>query len=173
MTKKNRFFAVFLALFLHQTSFNFASAEIINLQKEEKAFGDWKVYCETDVMMDNSHCKIAAKFFDGVSAITIEPSLKSFNQFLMVIPQVKQGSFVKVRIDKNDLVLSDNVKLEDFGFVVIDDVGKNNLYQQMKNGDFLFLRFNVRNSEKEVTIKISLEDFRKASNYYKMKVFHD
>ncbi len=173
MMKKDKFFAFFLAFFLHLASFNFALAEIVNLQKEENAFGDWKVYCETDVMMDSSHCKIATKFFDDVSVITIEPSLKLFNQFLIVIPQVKNGSFVKIKIDKNDIILSDNVLFKDFGLVILDNLRKNNIYQQMKNGDFLFLRFNVRNSEKEVTVKINLNDFRKAFNYYNSKVLEN
>ena len=150
----------------------FATAEIIDLQKNEEIFGDWKVYCETDVMMDNSHCKIAAKFFDNSSVITIEPTAKFFNQLFVVIPQIEKGSFVKIRVDKYDIILSKNVDQRDFGLIVIDDVSKNELYNQMKKGDFLFLRFNIKSRSKELTVKLSLKDFRSALSYYNSKVFH-
>ena len=39
----------------------------------------------------------------------------------------------------------------------------------MKTGDFLFLRFNVRGQQKEITAKINLEDFRNALGYYDIK----
>ncbi len=150
--------------------FNQARGEIIDLQKEEKKFGDWKVYCETDVMMDNSHCKIASKFFDNSSVITIEPASKFFNQFLIVLPKIKLGYFVALRVDKNDLFFSDNSKANDFGLIKLDDEKKMAIYSQMKTGDFLFLRFSVRGSEKEITSKINLKDFRSALNYYTSRV---
>lgn len=163
-------FLFFLTLFSPLTS-NSAVAEIVDLQKTSKSFGDWKVYCETDLMMDVSHCKIATKFFDKSSVITIEPTAKFFNQLFIVIPQIKTRSFVKIRVDKNDLVLSNNIKATDFGLIEINDSKKNDIYRQMKKGDFLFFRFSVRNSEKEITIKINLKDFRNALDYYKSKVF--
>ena len=39
----------------------------------------------------------------------------------------------------------------------------------MKTGDFLFLRFNVRGNQKEITAKINLKDFREALEYYNLK----
>ncbi len=180
--KKNVIFwgGFFLSLFVEVTSFNpnlvnstflnSAQAEIIDIQKEEKNFGDWKVFCETDVMMDNSHCKIASKFFDNSSAITIEPTPKFFNQLIFVLPQIRLGTFVAIRIDKNDLIFSDNAKANDFGLIQLDDSKKSDIYRQLKNGDFLFLRFSVRASEKEVTAKINLRDFRSALSYYNSRV---
>lgn len=152
-------------------SINSAVAEVVELQQDEKSFGDWKVYCETDVMMNSSHCKIATKFYENNSVITIEPAAKFFNQLFIIIPKIKTSSFVKIRIDKNDLILSDNVKEKDFGLVRLDDRKKSFLYGQMKTGDFLFFRFSIRGSDREVTTKIDLEDFRKALNYYNSRVF--
>ncbi len=178
--KKIIVFLFFLALLL-PLNFNLVSnvamAEIIDLQKDEEEFGDWKVYCETDVMMNNSHCKIATKFFDSSSVITIEPipiksGAKFFNQLFIIIPQIKTGSFLKIRIDQNDLILSDNADVNDFGLIKLIDAKKNDLYRQIKNGDFLFFRFNVKSSEKEVTIKINLKDFRNALSYYNSRVSH-
>ena len=40
----------------------------------------------------------------------------------------------------------------------------------MKNGDFLYLRFSVRGSDKDITVKISLKDFRNALTYYNSRV---
>jgi hypothetical protein len=42
----------------------------------------------------------------------------------------------------------------------------------MKNGEYLFLRFNVNNSEKEITAKLNLKDFTKALEYYFSRVFN-
>lgn len=141
-------------------------AEIIGLQKDEKKFGEWKVFCETDVMMGNSHCRIGMKFFDNASAVTIEPSGKaSFNQFFITIPKIKLGGFLQIRVDQNDLIFSKVVKEADFGLISIDDDQKNTLFSQIKNGDFLFFRFNIRDSDKEITAKINLNDFRNALAY--------
>ena len=147
------------------TSF-YAAAEIIDVHNEEKSFGEWKVFCEIDDMMSLAHCKVAAKFFDNSSVITIQPSAKYANQFFIIIPQIQIGNFVKLRVDQNDLILSKNISNKDFGMVPLDDAQKNALFLQMKNGDFLYLRFSVRGSEKEVTIKLNLKDFRNALSYY-------
>ena len=154
---KKFFFAVFFIFFSCFTSFNLANSEIINLQNEEKKFNDWKVFCEIDAMMNIAYCKLASKFYDSSSVLTIQPSTKFVNQLFLIIPQIKIGSFVKVRVDQNDLILSRNVNDKDFGLIPLEDQQKNTLFSQMKNGDFLFLRFNVRDSEKEITIKLNLK----------------
>lgn len=151
---------------------NFAYGEVIETRNEEKEFGDWKVYCEIDDMMSTSHCKIASKFYDNSSVISLQPTNHFANQFFIIIPKIKLGSFAKIRVDKNDLILSKNISAKDFGLLPIDNSEKNALFTQMKNGEFLFLRFNVADSEKEVTIKLSLHDFMKALNYYNNKVFN-
>lgn len=155
---------ILFTIFLILLCFN-ARAELIDLNNEEKDFGDWKVFCETDEMMAISHCKIAAKFYDNASAITIQPLTKATNQFFTIIPKVQIGSFVKIRVDQNDLILSKNISDRDFGLVPLDDSQKNSLFTQMKLGEFMFLRFNVRESDKEITVKLSLRDFRSALAY--------
>jgi hypothetical protein len=170
-TIANLFFVIFFLFQPFQiTNISDAQAEIVDIQIEEKIFGDWKVFCETDVMMDISHCKIAAKFYENSAAISIEPTSKFFSQFFIIIPQIKLGSFVKIRIDQNDLILSQNINVKDFGLIPIDETQKQNLFQQMKAGDFLYLRFSLRASEKEITAKINLRDFRNALVYYNSRV---
>ncbi len=162
---KKNLFRIFLTLVFFASNPNFSSAEIIDIRNEEKTFGDWKVFCETDEMMGISHCKIAAKFYDNASAFTIQPLTRSTTQIFVIIPQVQIGSFVKLRIDQADLILSKNTSERDFGMIPLDDEQKNSIYSQMKSGEFLFLRFSVRNSEKEITAKLNLRDFRNALNY--------
>jgi len=152
-------------IFLLAISLN-ARAEIIDIRNEEKTFGDWKVFCEVDEMMAVSHCKIAAKFYDNASSITVQPLLKSANQFFVIIPQIKVGSFVKLRVDQNDLLLSKNVSDKDFGMIPLSEQQKAALFNQMKTGEFLFMRFDPRESEKEVTVKLDLKDFRGALAYF-------
>jgi len=151
---------------------NIAQAEIIELRNEEKTFGDWKVYCEIDDMMSSAHCKIASRFYDNSSVISLQPTNHFANEFFIIIPKIKIGSFAKIRIDKNDLILSQNATQREFGLVPISSQQKNTLYSQMKNGEYLFLRFNVNNSEKEITVKLNLKDFNKALEYYSSKVFN-
>lgn len=164
------FLAFFLSASFQLTIFNQAHAEIIDVQNEEKSFGDWKVFCEVDAMMSLAHCKVASKFYENSAAISIEPTTKFFSQLFVIIPQAKLGSFVKIRVDQNDLILSKNLDVKDFGLIPLDETQKQNLFSQMKAGDFLYLRFSVRAAEKEVTVKINLKDFRAALNYYNSRV---
>jgi len=62
---------------------NIAQAEIIELRNEEKTFGDWKVYCEIDDMMNSAHCKIASKFYDNSSVISLQPTNHFANEFFI------------------------------------------------------------------------------------------
>jgi len=151
---------------------NIAQAEIIELRNEEKTFGDWKVYCEIDDMMSSAHCKIASRFYDNSSVISLQPTNHFANEFFIIIPKIKIGTFAKIRIDKNDLILSQNATQKEFGLVPISSQQKNTLYSQMKSGELLFLRFNINNSDKEITVKLNLKDFNKALEYYSSKVFN-
>jgi hypothetical protein len=167
---KNIFWRFFLALFFQLASLNIANAEIVDLQKEEKTFGEWKVFCETDLMMSISHCKIATKFFENTAVISIEPTQKFYSQFFIIIPQAKSGSFVTIRVDKSDLILSKNVESKDFGLINLEETKKQTLFQQMRIGEFLFLRFNVKDQEKEITARINLRDFRNALGYLNSRI---
>ena len=158
-------FKIFLTAFFFLTSFNQAFAEIIDIQNEEKTFGDWKVFCETDVMMNISNCKVASKFYENNAVITIEGNKEFLTHLFLVIPQIKIGSPVTIRIDTNDLITTQNVAAKDFGSVPLEESQKNIIYNQMKSGNFLFMRFGVRGSEKEITAKINLKDFRNALSY--------
>ena len=165
MTMKKKILTIFLTTFFSLTSFNQLHAEIIDIQNEEKNFGEWKVFCEVDAMMDIAHCKVASKFYENNAVVTIESTSKFLSQFLIVIPQIKIGSFVKIRIDRGDMILSQNASQKDFGLIPLSEEQKNIIYKQMKTGDFLFLRFNVRDSDKEITARINLKDFRSALAY--------
>ena len=166
-------FLIFIFTIFHILIFkNIAQAEIIELRNEEKTFGDWKVYCEIDDMMSSAHCKIASRFYDNSSVISLQPTNHFANEFFIIIPKIKIDSFAKIRVDKNDLILSQNASQKEFGLVPISSQQKNTLYSQMKNGEYLFLRFNVNNSEKEITAKLNLKDFTKALEYYSSKVFN-
>lgn len=149
-----------------------AQAEILEVRNEEKNFGEWKVFCEIDDMMNLAHCKIATKFYDGSSVLSIQPSNKFANQFFLVIPKIRIGTFVKIRVDQNDLILSKNVSKKDFGMIPIDDKQKNILFSQMKNGKTMFLRFSISDSDKEITNKFKLDEFRDALDYYSLKALN-
>ncbi|MFT6077179.1 MAG: hypothetical protein ACJA02_000583 [Myxococcota bacterium] len=145
---------------------NQSQAELVDTQKNEKSFGEWRLICENDVMIDVKYCKIASKFYENQAAISLEPSLKMTNQMIMVIPNLTLGEMVTMRIDKNDIIFSNPSKKSDFGLVVLSPSQKSLIISQMKNGDFLFIRFNISSSSKEITVKLDLKDFRKAISHY-------
>ncbi len=160
--KKNNIFLFLILLFFAQ---NNSYAEIVSVKKETKNFGEWKSFCETDTMMNATHCRLGAKFFDNASVIAIEPSNQFFSQFFITIPKIRLKSLVQIRVDNNDLIFSRDLKKEDFGLIALTDEQKKTLFAQMKNGEFLFLRFNISDSDKEITAKINLVDFQNAIFY--------
>ncbi|MES2676766.1 MAG: hypothetical protein V4612_00430 [Pseudomonadota bacterium] len=160
---------IFLTIALLILFSNQSHAEVIGVQKDEKTFGEWRLICENDVMIDVSYCKIASKFFSNQAVISLEPSLKMMNQMIMVIPNLKLGETVKIRIDKNDIIFSNPVKKDDFGLVSLSPRQKQLILSQMKKGDFLFIRFNIKASEKEITVGLNLKDFRDSVSYYNSK----
>jgi hypothetical protein len=160
------YLVVILTIFLPINAYS----EIVEVQKDEKHFGSWVVLCENDVMVDATYCKIASKFYENRAVISLEPSLKLSNQLILVIPNAKVGQSVKIKIDKNDIIFSDSVKTKDFGLIPLSSVQKSIMLNQMKKGDFLFLQFNISDIKKEVTVKINLKDFHKASSYYHSRI---
>ncbi|MDA0901901.1 MAG: hypothetical protein O3B09_00625 [Proteobacteria bacterium] len=145
-------------------------AEIIDIKRDEQKFGEWKILCETDLMMKISNCKIASKFYNETSVISIEPSSKFSNQLILVIPQIKTGSFVTMRVGNNDLIFSDTINKTDFGLIPLTLEQKSTILKQMKNSDFLFIRFSVRDADKEITARINLDDFRQSLNHYNNQI---
>ena len=164
---KKIYFKFFLVLFFHLSSLNISYATIIDSKHEEKTFGEWRVFCETDLMMRVSHCKIATKFYKNIAVLSIEPTPKFLNKLVIVIPQSRVNSFLKIRVDNNDLILSNNISNKDFGLIPLIETQKQSLYNQMKKGDFLFLRFSINGHKEEITARINLQDFRNALSYYK------
>ncbi len=162
---------LFIIIIINLLVINRSYCEIIETKNEEKTFGEWKVFCEIDDMMQSSHCKIASKFYDNSSVISLQPTNSLVNQFFIIIPKIKIASFVKIRVDNNDLILSQNINSNDFGLIKITSNEINNLYNQMKKGDNLFLRFNIEEFDKEITVKFDLKNFNKALYFYNNKVF--
>jgi len=160
---------IFLTLAVLILFSNQSFAEMVNPQKDDKIFGEWRLICENDVMVDVPYCKVASNFYQDQAAISIEPSLKFSNQMIMVIPNLKLGENVQIRIDKNDIIFSKPVTKDDFGLVNLTSQRKFNILSQMKKGDFLFIRFNISTSEKEITVKLNLKDFRDAVSFYNSK----
>jgi hypothetical protein len=140
--------------------------EVIRTKKSEKIFGAWKVLCERDVMIETSHCKIATKFFDNIATITTQPSSKMLGQMTIIIPNLQIGSFVKIKVGKNNVFFSNQVLRKDFSLVSLSAEQKSAILGQMKNSDFLFIRFTLSGSHKETTVQIDLKDFQKALVYY-------
>ncbi len=160
---------IFLTIAILILFSNQSRSEVIGVQKDEKTFGEWRLICENDVMIDVPYCKIASKFYSDQAAISLEPSLKMSNQMIMVIPDLKLAETVKIRIDKNDIIFSNLVKKDDFGLLSLSPRQKQLILAQMKKGDFLFIRFNIKASEKEITVQLNLKDFRDAVSYYNSK----
>ena len=167
------FFFIFSCL-LFTNSF---SAEIIdNILKEEKKFGDWNVLCEEDVMMEKVDCQIFTTFYDDNSSVYIQPNNKIANQVVIMIPSVLENTNVKVKIDKNSLIVSDVVdKKPEYGVIPFSPAKQKLMLSQLKNGQDMFIRFTVRDlkvadGKKEITARISLAEFSKLLVYYDTKM---
>ena len=158
---KKIFLTIIIAILFANPSF----AEIINSQTNDINFGEWRLICENDVMIDVPYCKIASKFYQDQAVISVELSSTLANQMIIVIPNLKIGKTVQIRIDKNDIIFSSRAKKDDFGLVMVNPSQKANIISQMKKGDFLFIRFNINESEKEITVKLSLANFRSAISH--------
>jgi len=141
-------------------------AEIIDIEKIEKPFGEWRLLCENDVMLGNISCKIAQNFYRQTAVITYNLDGKIEDELLIIIPNARPTAFVQIKIDKNDLIFSDVIKESDFGLIELKKIQKEQLIKQMRKGQSLFLRFDDRNVAKEVTVKLNLKDFNEAFSYY-------
>ena len=155
-------------ILIYIASTNIVYSKIVEDQSSQQNFGEWSVYCQSDIMMDISNCKIANKFYPHNSLLSFEPK-GSYPNLLMIIPDIKPSSYVLIKVDKNNLIKSSIIKDANYGYINLTDYQQNLIYKQMKKGDFLFLRFKVKELNKAVTIKIDLKDFRDALRYYESK----
>ncbi len=167
------FFVIFSCL-LFTNSF---SAEIIdNILREEKKFGDWTVLCEEDVMMENINCQVFTTFYNDSSSVYIQPNNKIANQVVIMIPSVLENTNVKVKIDKNNLIVSDIIdKRPEYGVIPFSPAKQKLMLSQLKDGQDMFIRFTVRDLKvaggmKEITARISLTEFSKLLVYYDIKM---
>jgi hypothetical protein len=156
------------------------NAEVIdNIVRDEKKFGEWMLICEEDVMFDNISCKISTTFYQNSSMIFIQPNNKIANQVVIMIPSVAENTMIKVKVDKNQVVTSDIIdKKMEYGVIPFSPQKQRLLYSQMIDGEFLLIRFTVRDLReiggmKDITAKISLIDFGKMITYYNSKINND
>ena len=168
-----KFFCFIFCVFMCRNSF---STEIIeNISKQEDKFGDWVVVCEEDEMMDKTNCKIFSEFYEN-SFIYVQPNNKVANQFVIMVPTAKNGTTLKFKVDKNALIVSDNIAKNDaYGIIPFSPVNQKTMLNQIKSGENLYLRFTVNdpkglNGEKEMTAKISLAEFSKLLTHYNIKM---
>ena len=152
-------------------------AEIIdNIIVDEKKFGDWTILCEEDVMLENSSCKVFTTFYSDTSSVYIQPNNRVANQVVIMIPSALETTNVKVRIDKNPLIISDIIeKRADYGVIPFSPTEQKMMLNQLKNGQNMYIRFTVRDLKvasgiKEITAKISLAEFSKLLVYYDSKM---
>lgn len=167
------FFTIIGLLFFNHL---FAAEIIDNISKEDKKFGDWNVSCEEDVMIEKVDCKIFTNFYNESSSIYIQPNNKIANQVVIMIPSVLENTIVKVKIDKNNIIASDNIeRRQDYGVIPFSPAKQKQMLTQIKGGQEMFIRFTVRDLKaaggmKEITAKISLAEFSKLLVYYDIRM---
>jgi len=156
---------------------NCFGVEIIdNILIEEKKFGDWTVFCEEDVMMASINCQIFTTFYNNSSSVYIQPNNRIANQVVLMIPPALENTNVKVKIDKNKLIISDTIdKKFEYGVIPFSPLKQKLMLSQLKTGQDMFIRFTVRDLSvaggvKEITARISLAEFSKLLVYYDIKM---
>ena len=170
---RNIFFIILGCLFY---SSSFATEIINNISREEKKFGDWTVSCEEDVMMEDIDCKIFSTFYNDTSSVYIQPNNKIANQVVIMIPSVLENTNVKIKIDKNNIITSDIIdKRSEYGVIPFSPAKQKLMLAELKDGQDMFIRFTVRDLKvaggmKEITARISLNEFSKLLVYYDIKM---
>ena len=92
-----------------------------------------------------------------------------------MVPTAKNGTTLKFKVDKNALIVSDNIAKNDaYGIIPFSPVNQKAMLNQIKSGENLYLRFTINdpkglNGEKEMTAKISLAEFSKLLTHYNIK----
>jgi hypothetical protein len=166
---------ILFGLLLGLVSFNSTEvkAEVIdNVIKEIKKFDDWRVMCDNDVMLEEIRCKIAARFYNNTSSIYVQPKNKYANQIVIIIPPAVPVTKVKIKVGKNDVVESQEIRKDDFGVVPMESKTRKMLLKQMKTEkEYLYIRFTVKdevNPEgvKEITERISMRKFNEMLLYH-------
>ena len=149
-----KFFCFIFCVFMCRNSF---SAEIIeNISKQEDKFGDWIVACEEDEMMDKTNCKIFSEFYEN-SFIYVQPNNKVANQVVIMIPTAKNGTTLKFKVDKNALIVSDNITKNDaYGIIPFSPVNQS-FFSFLNNK--LFMNY-IMKSECVINQKDNLKQFR-------------
>ncbi|MDR3289805.1 MAG: hypothetical protein LBT02_00790 [Rickettsiales bacterium] len=154
-----------------------ANASIVdNVVKDEQKFGEWTVSCEEDVMYSDIQCKVYTRFYKDEASIFIQPNNKNINQVVIMLPDAMENSVVMIKIDKNSIINSDPVdKKNRYGVIPFSPKKQKSMLLQMKEGDNMLVRFNVRDSKvpggvREITAKISLAEFGKMLIFYDSKI---
>lgn len=163
-------FKNFLFLFLFAVGINFATAEIIDNQKvTNKEFGSWVVSCKEDVMLNENSCKLFANILDE-STLFVNPN-NARNKIVIISKEILNGDKIIFRVDKNNLIESEIANDNRYNIVEMSIEDKGQLLEQMKTGNNLYARFNIRddsnkNGTKQITARFNLADFSKALIYY-------
>ncbi len=163
-------FKNFLLLFLFIFIVNTAPAEIIDNQKVvNKEFGSWTVSCREDLMLGENNCKLFANVLDG-TVIFVNPN-NNVNKIVTISKEISEGSNIMFRVDKNELFESDTARNNEYSIVEMDVEDKVKLLEQLKTGNNLYVRLNIKdessdNGTKQITARFNLADFSKAIIYY-------
>lgn len=149
-----------------------AQAERVDTQKINKSFGDWKVMCEKDVMMDLSKCNILANLSNNKGFVKVMPEQEE--RLKIMIPSAGLKTIVKLRVDGKQLFNSRLVEKTDFGAIYFTVEEQQTLYAQLKYGNFFYIRFYEPDPvEKgiyvELTERISLKGFQEMLAFYKQE----
>lgn len=151
-----------------------AKAEIIaNKSISNKNFGIWKISCEEDVMLEEAKCKFFTEITEG-SVLFVNSENKN-NLITIISRDIVENTTMLVKVDGNQLIKSEIVKANPYNLLNFSIDNKQNIFNQIKNGNNIFFRFLIqdlseKNGKKEITVKLDLSQFRSALLYYDSKI---
>lgn len=160
------FFIVFV-------NFSDIKAEIIqNEVLINKEFGSWIVSCKQDIMFDKKDCKLFTEITAG-TVLFINPNVEN-NKIVLISKDIISGSKTVFKVDRYDFVETYEKQNNQYNLVDMDVKAKKTIFNQMKAGNSLFLRFTVKDESelsgtKKITAKLSLADFTKALIYFESR----
>lgn len=150
------------------------STEIIENKKIiNKNFDVWNVSCEEDEMLKYVRCRMFAEITENTTFF-VNPQSND-NKILIVSKDGYYDRKFFVKIDTNGLITSNNFIVNKYNLVNFNPKDIKNIYNQLHNGVFMYLRFTIKdnmsaNGFKEITAKVSLAEFHKALAYFNKQI---
>ncbi|MDR2077498.1 MAG: hypothetical protein LBP39_00865, partial [Rickettsiales bacterium] len=111
---------------------------IANKKIVDKKFNVWNVSCEEDEMLGKIRCIM---FVEITNKTTILVNPHNNHKILLISKDGYSGKNFSMKVDNGKLIVSKPLSDEKYGIVNFSDEDLKNLFEQIKSGSNLYMRF--------------------------------